>query len=191
MRGTDLRSLADKYRVTVWKGSKKNKGWAGHVIEGFLGLPLNSASRPDFGTWELKVVPLKRDRNGHLRVKETMAITMINARNVAATGFEESHLLEKFRRIVVVSRIFEGKLEERSLLHDAVTFNLDNPGTYKQVKADYELVRETISSKGFDKLTGAMGTLVQPRTKGPGHGSTSRAFYARTGFVSQILGIDR
>ncbi len=33
-----------------------------------------------------------------------------------------------------------------------------------------------------------MGKLVQPRTKGQGHGSTSRAFYARTGFVAHILG---
>jgi len=33
-----------------------------------------------------------------------------------------------------------------------------------------------------------MGVLVQPRTKGPGHGSTSRAFYARKIFVAHILG---
>lgn len=36
-------------------------------------------------------------------------------------------------------------------------------------------------------LTGKMGVLVQPRTKGKGHGSTSRAFYARTGFVTHII----
>ena len=57
------------------------------------------------------------------------------------------------------------------------------------VKADYNLVRNTIKASGFSALTGRMGNLVQPRTKGPGHGSTSRAFYARTGFVKSILGI--
>ena len=45
-------------------------------------------------------------------------------------------------------------------------------------------------TKGFEHLTGAMGILVQPRTKGSGHGSTSRAFYARTQFVAEILGIE-
>ena len=28
----DLVSLASQYQVTVWKGNRKNKGWAGHVL---------------------------------------------------------------------------------------------------------------------------------------------------------------
>lgn len=71
------------------------------------------------------------------------------------------------------------------------TFDLDNPLTYQQVKADYAIVRKTIRDEGFQALTGKMGILVQPRTKGPGHGSTSRAFYARKIFVAHILGISK
>ena len=82
LEGKDLRPLAEKYGVTVWKGSKKNKGWAGHVIERFLGLPLNSAQSPNFGSWELKIVPLKyRPRDKRVVVKETMAITEIMTRD--------------------------------------------------------------------------------------------------------------
>lgn len=40
LKGKDLRPLADKFGVTVWKGGKLNKGWVGHTIERFLGLPL-------------------------------------------------------------------------------------------------------------------------------------------------------
>ena len=58
LSGRDLRPLADQYHVTVWKNGHKNKGWAGQVIEQYLGLPQNSRQAPDFGTWELKVVPL-------------------------------------------------------------------------------------------------------------------------------------
>jgi hypothetical protein len=36
-----------------------------------------------------------------------------------------------------------------------------------------------------------MGVLVQPRTKGAGHGSTSRAFYARKQFVAKMIGIEK
>lgn len=191
LEGIDLRPLADKYQVTVWRGDKKNKGWAGHVLERYLGLPINSAQSPNFGSWELKIVPLKRNSGGELQVKETMAITMIDAYNVSQTPFEQSHLFSKLRKAVVCARVFESQADARSLLSRVATFDLDNPKILKQVKADYELVREAIQSKGFEALTGAMGVLVQPRTKGAGHGSTSRAFYARTGFVAHILGVER
>lgn len=52
-------------------------------------------------------------------------------------------------------------------------------------------MREAIRTRGFTALTGAMGVLVQPRTKGAGHGSTSRAFYARPIFVAHIINLHR
>lgn len=188
--GVDLRPLADEYQVTVWKDeTKKNKGWAGHVMERFLGLPINSAQSPNFGSWELKQVQLQaRKRGGLLRIKETMAITMIDPYNVAQTPFEQSHLFAKLRKIVAVARIFESVRDDHSILHSVAEFDLDNPEIYEQVRQDYELVRSTIINDGFSALSGSMGVLIQPRTKGAGHGSTSRAFYARTQFVAYILG---
>lgn len=191
LTGVDLRSLADKFGITVWKSDKINKGWAGHVIERYLGLTLNSSRAPNFGSWELKVIPLKRSRAGELIVKETMAITMIDPVEVAAKEFEESHLFTKMRRMIVVSRVFESKAEVSSLLHAAVTFDLDNPTIYSHVKADDDLVRNTIRTLGLHSLAGKMGTLVQPHTKGAGQESTSRAFYARTQFIAHILNISR
>jgi DNA mismatch repair protein MutH len=175
--------------VTVWKGDKKNKGWAGHVIERYLELPINSSQSPNFGSWELKIVPLKKLASGEIVVKETMAITMIDSVNVLQKPFEESHLLAKLKKAVVCSRLFESQQETHTLLVKVATFDLGNEAIYNQVRADYEETRETIRTKGFTALTGKMGILVQPRTKGAGHGSTSRAFYARAGFVAQILGL--
>ncbi len=71
------------------------------------------------------------------------------------------------------------------------SFDLDNPFVFAQVKADYNSIRQTILTKGFYSLTGRMGVLVQPRTKGAGYGSTSRAFYARKNFVAHIININR
>ena len=51
LKGQDLVSLATQYEVTIWKGDKKNKGWAGHLLERYLGLPINSAQSPNFGSW--------------------------------------------------------------------------------------------------------------------------------------------
>ena len=188
LENVDLVPLAHKYDVTIWKGDKKNKGWAGHVLERYLGLPINSAQSPNFGSWELKIVPLKRLANGTITVKETMAITMIDPFNVKATPFEDSHLLAKLKKVVICARLFESQEEKRSVLVRVAAFNLDDRSVYEQVKRDYEETRSCIINRGFDHLTGAMGVLVQPRTKGAGHGSTSRAFYARTQFVAKLLG---
>lgn len=186
---TDLVSLASQYEVTIRKGNRPNKGWAGHVLERYLGLPLNSAQSPNFGSWELKTVSLKTLRSGRISVKETMAITMIDPYNVKNTPFEESHLLAKLKKAVVCARMFESQQENRSILVSVSAFDLTDRHIYEQVKMDYEEVRNCITTQGFESLTGRMGKLVQPRTKGSGHGSKSRAFYARTQFVAKIIGL--
>jgi len=191
LAGKDLRPLADEYQIPVWKNGHENKGWAGLVIERYLGLPQNSRQEPDFGAWELKVVPLRPAPDGTLRVKESMAITMLEPTEVLANEFENSHLYDKLRSMVVVSRIYENSEERHSMLHAAAEFDLDNAKIRAQVKIDYETIREQIRRHGIDAVTGDLGNLVQARTKGRGHGSTTRAFYARPRFVAHILNLQK
>ena len=186
--GKDLRKLADDYGITVFREGRKNKGWAGHVIERFLGLPLSSAQAPNFGSWELKMCSLKYLRDGSLTVKETMAITMIDPHNVANTQFENSHLLVKLRKAVIAARIWISQQEESSVLHTVVTFDLGNSDVYNQIRDDYNVARNAIISGGLDALKSEMGKYIQPRTKGPGHKpKKTRAFYARTGFLKKFV----
>lgn len=187
LKGVDLIPLAIKYGVTTWKDGKLNKGWAGHVLERHLGLPLNSSQSPNFGSWELKLVPLKKLRNGKIVPKETMAITMIDPVHVEANPFEKSHLLSKLRKAVICARLFESKEEIKSTLVQVAMFDLNDPAILGVIRADYEETRRVIKTTGFEHLTGRMGKLIQPRTKGPGHGSISRAFYARKEFVKIAL----
>ena len=191
LAGKDLRPMADEYKIPVWKSGHENKGWAGLVIEHYLGLPQNSRQEPDFGDWELKVVPLRQDAGGNLRVKESMAITMLEPAEVLANKFADSHLYDKLRSEVVVSRVWESVREEHSMLHAAAEFDLNDPKIRAQVQADYETIRGQIRTHGIDSLTGDLGKLVQARTKGRGHGSTSRAFYARPIFVAHILNLQK
>ena len=191
LAGRDLRPMADQYAIPVWKSGRENKGWAGLVIERYLGLPQNSRQEPDFPGWELKVVPLRREKNGALRVKESMAVTMLEPAEVLANKFEDSHLYDKLRSMVVVSRIYESASELHSILHAAAEFDLDDPKIHEQVKADYETIRQRIRATGIDSVNGDLGKVVQARTKGRGHGSTTRAFYARPIFVAHILNLQK
>jgi DNA mismatch repair protein MutH len=186
--GQDLRELAGEHDITVFKDGKFNKGWAGLTLEKALGIGNNciQASNGDF--WELKLVPLVK-KNGAWKVKETMAITMINTNDVISKSFEKSHLFDKMKKMIICGRERVDNEESSSKLLYVNSFDLLSTSFWQQIKEDYELVQETIKTKGFEALTGKIGKFIQPRTKGSGHGSTTRAFYARVPFVEVILGI--
>lgn len=188
--GKELHELANEFGVTIYRDGKVNKGWAGQVFERYLELPINSAQFPNFGSWELKSIPLKYKKNGELTFKETMAITMIDPINVCQKEFDNSHLLAKLKKAIVVARIVGDTVNEPSYIHSIVKFDLQGE-LYDAVKADYDLVRDVLldPQKGFNALTGRMGYYIQPRTKGSGHGSTSRAFYARPKFLREFIKI--
>ncbi|MFC1708815.1 MutH/Sau3AI family endonuclease [Candidatus Omnitrophota bacterium] len=191
--GQDLRPLASKYGVTVFTDEVNytgfNKGWAGQVLERSIGLGVNNMQAPNGGYWELKMVSFKKLQDGQTVPKETMQITMINEEQVKNTPFEQSHLLNKIKEMIICARLFVDRQETSSELLSVKKFDLNDKQLYEQVKEDYDLVRDTIQNRGFSALTGAMGAYVQPRTKGPGHGSTSRAFYARPVFIKKMLNI--
>jgi len=191
LEGTDLHEMAKKYEVRLrTPEGKVNKGWAGHVCERHLGLPLNSSQSPNFGSWELKVVPIKQLQNGSWTYKETMAITMIDPKHVIDNEFETSHLLTKLKKFVLVVRKVGGNVDEPSYVYKVSPFDLEGK-LLGQVKIDYNIVRDCLldPARGFSKLTGSMGVYVQPRTKGAGHGSISRAFYARPAFLENVVPI--
>lgn len=138
----------------------------------------------------MKSIPLKYKKNGELSFKETMAITMIDPVNVCQKEFEDSHLLAKLKKAIVVARIVGNHVDVPTYIHSVTEFNLSDE-MYEAVKADYDLVRDILlkPAMGFQALTVHMGVYIQPRTKGAGHGSISRAFYARPKFLAKFIKI--
>ncbi len=191
-RDHNLHDLANRYGVQVRKNGRVNKGWAGHVLERHLGIQINSSQAPNFGSWELKVVPVKMLRNGTLVFKETMAVTMIDPVNVIQTPFQDSNLLMKLKKMLMVARFVGKSVDELTYIHDVADFDLDDE-VYDVVEQDYNLVRQTVREDGgsMRRLTGYMGTYIQPRTKGKGHGSETRAFYARKNFLDLAFNLSR
>jgi len=186
--GQDLHKLAIKYDITVCThAGNVNKGWAGHVCERYLGLPINSAQSPNFGSWELKCIPIRRLKSGKLSFKETMAITAIDAYNISRTPFCRSHLLDKLKKLVIVARTVGNNYSDPTRVYSVTSVDTDE--FYQLIEVDYNVVRNCIKDpkRGFEKLTGRMGEYIQPRTKGAGHGSTTRAFYAKKAFLKLLI----
>lgn len=66
---------------------------------------------------------------------------------------------------------------------------MENDTLIQEIEADYEFIRNKLKTQGFEKLTGKDGKWIQARTKGAGHGSTSRAFYARKELIKEIISL--
>ena len=116
---------------------------------------------------------------------------MIDPWEVSNKEFEDSHLFQKLQKALIVARIVGDSVEEPQPLYAVCELDLEGE-ILEIVKRDYELIRDTIRDpgRGFDALTGWMGTYIQPRTKGAGHGSKSRAFYARKEFLARFIDLD-
>jgi DNA mismatch repair protein MutH len=187
--GQDLRTLALKHGITTYETGKQNKGWKGLVLEYLAGLETNVSKAPNGLSYELKSVAFHSVKGG-LTPKETMAITMINPEELKAHSFFESHCWAKLKSIVFCAVMWHGKNSETGELLKVASLDFaEDDGIIKEIKADYDFIRQKLIKNGFGSLTGKDGKWIQARTKGPGHGSTSRAFYARTALVKKIFEI--
>lgn len=185
--GKDLRKLAVDHSITTYETGRQNKGWKGLVLEKLAGLKTNVSKAPNGLSYELKSVSFRNIKN-ELVPKETMAITMINPEELKQQSFFESHCWAKLKSIVFCAVMWHGQNSESGELLKVTSLDFaEDDELIKEIKADYDLIREKLLTQGFEALTGADGKWIQARTKGPGHGSVSRAFYARTKLVKEIF----
>lgn len=187
--GQDLRVLALEHNITTFETGKQNKGWKGLVLERLAGLETNISKAPNGLSYELKSVSFRYIGN-KLMPKETMAITMINPEELRQHDFFNSHCWSKLKSMIFCSVMWHGKNSENAELLKVVSLDFaKDDELIKEIKDDYDFIRNKLITQGFESLTGKDGKWIQARTKGPGHGSTSRAFYARKELVKKIFEI--
>jgi DNA mismatch repair protein MutH len=160
---------------------QRNKGKPGHFLETLLGIA-HTPDPLDCEDGEVKCFPLKKKGDTYCP-KETIAITMLNPELLKTSCFEESKCYLKLKRTLYIPylreddtiRFFPPKLIELE----------KNPELFELLKTDYDTIRKEYLETNL--LTAKTGKFLQNRTKGAGHGSTSRAFYLRTQFVEKYL----
>ncbi|MDD3723464.1 MAG: MutH/Sau3AI family endonuclease [Lutibacter sp.] len=193
--GKDLRKLALQYGITTYETGKQNKGWKGLVLERLAGLENNVSKAPNGLSYELKSVSFHEVKN-ELTPKETMAITMINPEELKQHSFFESHCWAKLKSIVFCAVMWHGQNSESAELLKVASLDFaEDDDLIKEIKADYDFIREKLIKHGFESLTGKDGKWIQARTKGTGginprtgkRRPITRAFYARTSLVKKIF----
>jgi hypothetical protein len=149
-----------------------NKGAVGHLLEDLLEIPRSSECL-DCSDGEVKIVPLKRLKNGKIVPKETIAVTMMEKE---FTEFEESRCFKKMRRMLVIPYLRDG---DNVIFYTPTLIEL-NGALFDIIKKDYELIRSS-------PLQSKIGKYLQTRTKGPGGSVKTRAFYLRTLFTTEFV----
>ena len=127
----------------------------------------------DCSDGEVKVVPLKRLKNGKIVPKETIAITMMEKE---FTDFEDSRCFKKMSRMLVIPYLRDGNT---IMFYEPTLIELKDE-LLKTIKADYDLIRSSA-------LQSKIGKYLQTRTKGPGGNIKTRAFYLRTLFTRDFV----
>ena len=115
---------------------------------------------------------------------------MINPDELKEHDFFKSHCWSKLKTLIFCAVKWNGQNAEKAELIKVASLDFaEDDNLILEIKSDYDFIREKLIKKGFRALTGKDGKWIQARTKGAGHGSTSRAFYARTGLVKKIFEI--
>lgn len=161
------------------------------MLEKLAGLEINSRKAPNGLGFELKSVSF-RSKNEEYIPKETMAITMINPEELLQDSFYKSHCWAKLKSLIFCAVEWNGTFAKEAKLLDVTSLDFfEGHDIINEIEADYEFIRKKLREQGFSSLTGKDGKWIQARTKGAGHGSTSRAFYAKTGLVAEIFNRSR
>jgi len=155
-----------------------NKGATGLLLETITGIP-HSSNALDCVDGELKTCPVRKNKKGHFTSKESIAITMMSKDALMANEFETSKCFKKMESMLIVPYLREG--DSIQYLTPTRLSATTHPSLYQQFKNDYTAIRNHYIH--YNILMSMIGHYLQTRTKGTGHGSTSRAFYLRQKFI--------
>ena len=174
----------------------------GEIIEErYFHYPANNDARPDFDKAgvELKVTPYKQNKNGSFSAKERLILTMTDYFKVVNEEFEDSHMWQKARLILLVYYLYQKEIENR-LDYKIGYVNLFTPPEedIKIIKQDFEVIKQKIKDGKAHELSEAdtlylgaapKAATSKNRRKQPYSDELAkpRAFSFKTSYMTYIL----
>jgi DNA mismatch repair protein MutH len=149
--GQDLRRISDQLGVTQAHEAVSHYGWAGHTVEWLLGSAPNNQQAADFGTWELKVTSVEKvdgHENQTWLPKGQITLTSIQPAELVKTSFEDSHLFEKTKHLLIACRTYTDPSETSSNLVMLCEYDLEGE-LFTEVKQEYEELQWVLREHGL------------------------------------------
>lgn len=155
--GVEYESIQESRNYAVSHENKKRKGGLGELIEErFFHYSCNNDSRPDFpeAGVELKVTPYKINSKGELSAKERLIITMIDYFKVVEEDFENSHVWNKSRLILLVYYLYKKEIENRLDYRIDYVKLFSPPGQDRKIiEHDFEIIVNKIKAGKAHELS--------------------------------------
>ncbi|RUO23693.1 DNA mismatch repair endonuclease MutH [Aliidiomarina iranensis] len=197
--GCSFQQLADIAGVAVPSSMRHAKGWAGQLLELFLGASAGSRAEQDFPEIgvELKTIPV----NLQAMPLETTYVCIAPLTGLTGVSWEQSNVRNKLSKVLWIP--IDGRREvpigERSV--GLPLLWQPSPTQEQMLKQDWEEITEAIVLGQVESITARTGMALQLRPKaanskaltsaiGP-HGeliqTLPRGYYLKKQFTQQIL----
>jgi DNA mismatch repair protein MutH len=199
MAGTSLAALARGHGVAVRTESRRAKGWAGQLIESYLGASAGSLSEPDFQIIgvELKTIPVSIAGEP----RESTYVCSVPLMGGASTHWLGCNVQRKLARVLWVPVVTDKDTDPGDRIIGWPLLWSPSEQQAAALQADWSELMDMVCLGELEKISAHHGTVLQIRPKAAdsrarrwGIGETGeqvrtlpRGFYLRTRFTRAIL----
>lgn len=199
MAGASLATLARGQGVAVRTDSRRAKGWAGQLIEAYLGASAGSLSEPDFQRIgvELKTIPVSADGVP----RESTYVCSVPLMGGASTRWHGSNVQRKLARVLWVPVVSDDDTDPGDRIIGWPLLWSPSAQQASDLEADWQELMDMVCMGELESISAHHGTCLQIRPKAAdsrarrwGIGETGepvrtlpRGFYLRPSFTRAIL----
>ena len=199
LAGKSLGRVAAELDISVPATRSRAKGWAGQLIEYYLGATAASQPEPDFQKLgiELKTIPV--NRRG--RAKESTFVCTVPMQVTPGMHWSDSTVKNKLQRVLWVPiEADPGILPANSRVGNGFLWS-PSQHQLRMLEQDWQELIEMVCFGEFDRISAKLGEYLQIRPKAASAASLARAtlvdgetgmtlprgFYLRTRFTNMLL----
>lgn len=167
--------------------SPATKGVVGRVYEACFGIPQNSRPGPDFpgAAIELKSVPILVTGT-EARAKERISLGMIDFERLEAERWESASVRKKLDKMLLIFYGWHPLQPIARFRTLAAGVWSPDAETWRAVEADWRRIQSLVAAGRRSEVSESLTRVLGAATKGPGHGSISRAWSLKQPFVGWI-----
>jgi DNA mismatch repair protein MutH len=199
MAGQSIAALAAGQGVALRRDSRRAKGWAGQLIETFLGASAGSLSEPDFQLIgvELKTIPVSADGVP----RESTYVCTVPLMGGASIHWQGSNVQRKLARVLWVPVVSDAGSDPGERVVGWPLLWSPSPAQAAALEADWRELMDMVCLGQLESLSAHHGECLQIRPKaadsrarrwGIGESGESvrtlpRGFYLRPSFTRAIF----